>query len=235
MDRRHPYMLALLAAIVATGVSKPLAQEAPPELLAKPLGWIGLYDPGMAVALYEMQGAGVSEPVGPITFIVRAEPSHDAEAIGAIHVVATLEEGFRAEFERASDAKRVPFQPDLFDPDYGYGPFFHQTVLEQQDTWFKLPKNPLPQEGWIDVAEFSQPPAMLPVTTQTIYTLGDASIIILDSGDDGVTMREEQEADYCCCEDPPPLQPFEIREVRYDELFDVNGHLRLKIKYTRGC
>jgi hypothetical protein len=174
---------------------------------------------------------------------VRKKPDINSEEIGIIEITATPDDevipvsqlGLTATFHPAASGTPIPFVPDLFDRDWGYGPWFHQTALERKNHWFLLPKNPLPQPGWISTNDLGEEPHVVRVEVGTIYILDDRSITIVGSDPDAVLIRDEQHGDYFCGDDPPAIEPAEITRMPYKDLYNKDGHLRLKTKYTRGC
>lgn len=174
---------------------------------------------------------------------VRKEPDVDSEEICVIEITATPQDesipdsqvGLTATFRPTASGKPIPFVPDLFDRDWGYGPWFHQTVLDRKDHWFRLPKNPLPEHGWISTDDLGEEPHVVRLQVGTVYHFDDRSITIVGSDADTVQIRDEQRGDYFCGDDPPPIEPAHIARIPYKDLYDKDGHLRLKVKYTRGC
>ena len=65
---------------------------------------------------------------------VRAAPQVDGKRLGEIVLLAAPGRGLRVFASAGRVAQR--FIPDLFDEDWGYGPYFHQTILERQNHGF---------------------------------------------------------------------------------------------------
>ena len=40
---------------------------------------------------------------------------------------------------------------------------------------------------------------------------------------------------WCRAGSPPPLQPWKELRIPFQDVYAASGHLRLHIKYTRGC
>lgn len=217
----------------------------------KPLRWVGLFNDDMinwmerenraAMTLRSMTEAEAEryrqELRQPKSWEVevRQQPGNDAALLGKLIITAQSGQGLKASFLSSGASNPVPFTPDLYESDYGYGPYFHQTVLQQKKTWFQLPKNPLPQPGWVDFAGFNPKPNILAVSKNGIYWLGKESVVIIDSDGDTMTYRLEQEGDYCCCSPEPPIRPAKTWRIPYGKFFTPDAHLRLDVKHKKGC
>jgi len=127
------------------------------------------------------------------------------------------------------------FEPDLYDQDWGYGPYFHQTIVEQKGDWLKIPLTPLTASAWINPGTAIQRLDIIPIRKGPVYTLNTESIVITEIGKETVSYRLENSADMWCNEGAPPKSPAgDIKTIKIGELFS-NGHLKLDIKYKRGC
>ena len=168
---------------------------------------------------------------------VFTSPSSEAEGIGTIILTAVPGAALRAAFQVAGGpANPVPFQPDLYLEDWGYGPYFHQTALDQRGPWFLLPKNPFPAPAWININDISTEFYIELLQPGVIYQMEGESIVVVAFTRSGLLVREEQPADMWCQEgDPPPLQPAGTKEIKYQDLFDLDGHLKMTLKYMKGC
>lgn len=131
----------------------------------------------------------------------------------------------------------VEFEPDLLSLDFaGYGGLFHQTFVEYKGGWFKLPRNPLPRPGWVHLSHFRFSPHVLSVQSGELYYVGkDTLILPIEVHPEGLTCRRIlPEEDPCCDPLPPPL-PENIITIPYSELYDADGHFRLRPACQRGC
>ena len=164
-----------------------------------------------------------------------AEPGKSAKSLGQILLTGHTE--LTAYYVPPEGGPAVLFKPDLFDSDWGYGPWFHQTILERQGSWFKLPKNPFPEPVWLDISILTDKPVIEDVMVGSIYYFGDESFFILGYDDRGIAVRPEQEADMVICheEGETEIQPYTPRHIPYEDLFDGDGHLMLDFKYKKGC
>ena len=167
---------------------------------------------------------------------VFAIPSEGTHRIGRIIVTATPGRPLVTSFQESGSSIQRPFQTDLYLEDWGYGPYFHQTIVEQRGPWFLLPKNPFPAPAWINLNDISKEFDTQTVEVGGIYELETKSIVIVAYSQSGIVVRQEQPADMWCRDgDPPPLIPSETVEIKYQDLFDKDGHLKIRIKYVKGC
>lgn len=169
------------------------------------------------------------------TLEVKEQPNRESVSMGKIVITATPGKGMTVFFFETATSKITFFTPDLYESDWGYGPYFHQTFLQRSDMWFQLPKNPLPAPGWVDFAGYNDSPDVLSVTEGRVYMMEEESVVITGSDQEAVFLRLEQEGDMWCDANAPPIQPSEIRRIPYAEMYTPDGHLRLHVKYTRGC
>jgi hypothetical protein len=150
--------------------------------------------------------------------------------------MATPGEGLRAFFVEAGGGPATGFDPDLLDGDWGYGPYFHVTIVERRGAWIRLPEVPFPAGTWVNSADISPAPSIRLLEAGTIVSSerGDLYVLGVDGGT--VLARPEQPADMWCADgDPPPLKAADAIRLSSKELYTATGHLRLHLKYTRGC
>jgi hypothetical protein len=160
---------------------------------------------------------------------LRSGPVRSAPLIGSILVMALPGRGLRSFYLTRSGGVGVPFSPDLYDSDWGYGPFFHATFLERRGNWFRLPEGPFPSPAWVDVTEWSTDPEVREIREGDILTSPFGDLYVVGVQSDSLRARPEQEAD------PPPLRPFKELRIPFQDLRDARGHLQVHIKYMRGC
>lgn len=170
-------------------------------------------------------------------FPVHAEPRAASRRLGEVVVAAIPGKGLNA-FASAGGGTPVPFTPDLYDPDWGYGPWFHQTVLARRGTWFRLAL-PTIGAGWLDLRRYVQQEVadrVRRLETGDIVSVPDGDMVFLGMEDGAVRFRPEQEADmWCEGGEPPALSPWQARRIPMERLRDADGRLRMRFKYTRGC
>lgn len=130
------------------------------------------------------------------------------------------------------EGKVFPFTPPIYDGDWGYGPWFHATLLDQNGVWKNIAL-PSIQNGWVELPEAE----ILQLTdTENVYSLKDRHIVILKSNETSLIIRDEQPADmWCEGGTPPPLTPFKKQTVLINQVYDDQCNLLLSIPYTRGC
>jgi hypothetical protein len=214
-------------------------------------GWVGLFDTEMLRWLEnENQLSDRCGDAGPDidacyirtlaplvrVFTARIEPSDEAARIGDIIVVATPGRGLSAHVRIGDDAEPVPWRPDLFDVDWGYGPYMHQTFVTQYGNWFLLPREPFATPVWLEVSADEIGPRIREIGAGDIVELDGAGWFVIGADAQGLTLRPEQPADMWCEEgDPPAIEPDPGRRFDRADLLDESGHLRLRPKYLRGC
>jgi hypothetical protein len=151
-------------------------------------------------------------------------------------VLALPGKGLRSVYVAAAGGTATPFSPDLVDVDWGYGPYFHETIAERRGTWVRLPAAPFPTGTWLDTSELGSESSVLWLEAGSIVTSAFGDLYIIDVEKDVVRARTEQEGDMWCGAGPrPPVAPFKELRLGARELYGATGHLTLRIKYTRGC
>lgn len=220
---------------------------------ARELAWVGLFNGELVGWLenenrlaelctaregsHEWHECRASKLEPKLTVIpVRAAPEAGARRLGEIVVVALPGQGLKA--FAAAGSLAAQFTPDLFDQDWGYGPWFHQTILTRRGSWFRVPVSAI-GPGWINAAEWSTPGADSGVKTVEagdIIITPRGDMFVLGVGEHVLRVRPEQKSDmWCQAGDPPPLAPWQEIRIPFDELFDAKDHLLIRYKYTRGC
>jgi hypothetical protein len=165
-------------------------------------------------------------------------PRITAGSAGSVLLVATpaLDVGLRAFFVSNEGGAATSFVPDLFDPDWGYGPYFHETFLERRGTWFLLPEGPFKKGTWFNAADLGPDLEVKRLDAGDIITgpQGDLYVLAIEPG--FLRARPEQDTDMWCDSNPaPPLRPFMESRIPLRQLYSATGHLLLHVKYTRGC
>jgi hypothetical protein len=237
-------LIVALALTVASGAPDISARQTSSPFI----GWVGLFtrplvdwleNENLLAKLCPGLEAGAIE--GPacrekVLVRLRRAPSPSSAHVGDLVIDAAPGKGLRASYVQATGGAAVPFEPDLWDGDWGYGPYFHETVVERRGEWVRLPEDPFPPSTWLDTTTLEGGSSLLALEAERIVTSPEGDLFIIAVGSDHVRARPEQEQDmWCRSEPPPPLKPF--TELRLDgpKLYTSTGHLRLRIKYTRGC
>ena len=162
-------------------------------------------------------------------------PKSSSEKIGEILITVTPGSPFIASFKNNKGTIRE-FDPDLYDQDWGYGPLIHQTLLEKNGEWLKIPIEPLDTPVWIDPKDNIKYLDIITIAEGHVYLLDGESIVITKKEGDNISFRKEQPSDMWCYEgDPPKLNAREVKKINIKELYDNHKHLKLDIKYKRGC
>ena len=163
----------------------------------------------------------------------RSGPNDTAAIVGTIVLVALPGQGLRA--FASADGKAIAFTPDVYDSDWGYGPHFHQTILDRRGSWFRVPIDVLPG-AWVNAVEWTSDVDVRTVSEGDILQTPRGDMFILGAENSVLRMRPEQEADmWCEAGDPSPLKPWTEIRIPFEALYDQKGHLMLTTKYKRGC
>jgi hypothetical protein len=218
-------------------------------------GWVGMFNASLVAHLENQNRLGDlcpargdtiaeqrcrAERLAPESLTVRlwSEPSSASPGVGSLLMIATPGHGLSAFFiAQDSVAAPVKVDPDLYDPDWGYGPpYFHLSIVEDQRPWVRLPEGPFPKNTWLNIDDISTEliTEWLAVGSIVRSPFGDLFITRIDST--GIVARAEQAPDMWCApgEAPPPKLAPDIVLPR-DSLFTPAGRLRVHVKYTRGC
>lgn len=238
------------AALLAMCVPVALAQTTGPA----EIGWLGLFNWELVEWLenenqLEQLCAGSpltsaegfkcrEEKLSPKIHVVRlwAGPSEQSASAGSLLVMAVPGKGLRSWFVPIDGGAATEFQPDLFDRDWGYGPYFHQTFIERRATWFRLPEGPFLKGTWINASRLGDQPDLQLLERDQIVTSPFGDLFILGIERDVLRARPEQESDMWCKEgNPPPPGPSRELRIPLRDLYTSAGHLVVHKKYTRGC
>jgi hypothetical protein len=172
------------------------------------------------------------------THVVRLRTAPDSRAplAGDLIIVALPGKGLQAFYARQQGGPAVAVTPDLYDSDWGYGPYFHATVVERRGTWVRLPEDPFPAGAWLDTVALATADPLRWVNPGDIVTSPRGNLYVTAVSRGEVRARLEQPADMWCDASPaPPLVPSAEVRLAGADLYTATGHLRLHIKYTRGC
>lgn len=239
-----------------------------PEIGVETPGWVMLSgDPAIAGSLdwtqvyqacaMEAREAGESQMecvrrrAGPSVrvFPLHVAPDPDSWEVGRLLIVWQPEQPLAALFLPTDSLETRHFVPDLYDPDWGYGPpWFHQTLLDRQGEWYRLPRRPFPEPVWAPMGREGRDVQMYHLEPEGIYTaLGslaerpgvtseDGGTVVVSLSEDAVFLRPEERWDMPCgLHEPLPSPPGPGVQVPFRELYDEDLHLLLRVRYTRGC
>ncbi len=208
--------------------------------------WVGLYDPAHLGWLENENRLGElctdsstltdchSEHLAPLVSVypLHIEPDSSSRQIGDLTVDAVPGSGLRSHFRVAGSRQTTPFTPDLFLQDWGYGPYFHQTVSAQSGNWFKLPRGPWEDEVWVHRESESEHSSVILVQSGDIVEISGSSWYVIAAEPDALLVRAEQPADFWCEQgDPPSVTPSEPTRFSREELLDSDGRLVFRLKY----
>lgn len=157
MNRRQTFACAVIAGL-ASGSFTVGAQPRGDETV----GWVAMFSDAQVswlendnamkqlCAAHELQStawyACEQAFLAAKTHVVRLQraPSPQAAPAGDLIIVALPGKGLQAFYATQPGGPGVAIAPDLNDSDWGYGPYFHATVVERRGTWVRLPENPFP-------------------------------------------------------------------------------------------
>lgn len=125
------------------------------------------------------------------------------------------------------------FIPDMYDSDWGYGLYFHQTVLEQNGDWYRINIPISAKTGWVQVPDAR----IISFTEGDFVTLENVHYVITNIQEARIIIRKEQNIDMECEKDNniPLNDNFSTLTLPLTELYDKSCALMLKPTYTRGC
>jgi hypothetical protein len=238
--------------------TKPALKSQTKEVPHPNIGWIGLFDPSWDEWLSHTYSSEVERTCDAIRDPVEhwkcveavtarndmkkqvEMPVHEAPDPSSprVGVITTRVEGnLFAEFRAEGSSDTVEFWPDEVDRDWGYGLHFHQTYLDKQGTWYKLPANPLPRPGWINMALVTDKPDD---RSQILGAYGgltrDVVVLGLAADGSGLCARDENDWDGCPSEFEEEGGGLDkVRVIPWKDLLDKDGHLLLHNNHTRGC
>ena len=218
------------------------------------VGWVGLYNPALVEWLENENRLKAlcshttvdtpkwhecrDEKMKPKQYLIhlRSGPWEAAASEGTLVIRATPGQPLRAHYRPAHAGRETEFVPDLFDADWGYGPYFHQTFLERRGTWFLLPAVPLARPAWANISEPQVRLLRELQETRDVIKTPRGDLIVIDVDHRVLRARPAQDADqWCKPGDPPPLKPWKEIRIPVEKLYNPTGHLLADIKYKRGC
>ncbi len=238
----------LLAIVLLSFISNSTAEVTKFSLM----GWVGLWNEEMVEwaenenRIYKLCPKSMSSDsyekcrrnnLAKKTWIIQAykSPSNTSEKAGEIIISVKPGDPFVSSFKNNEGTIRY-FEPDLYDQDWGNGPFFHQTILERKGDWIKIPIKALIAPVWVNFRDSIKYLDIITITEGIVYTLDSESIVITKIKGVSVFFRIEHESDmWCNTGSPPKLNESEVKIIHIQELYDTQKHLKLDIKYKRGC
>ena len=210
--------------------------------------WVGLYDPAHLGWLENENRLGelcpnplrladcYQEMLRPAVSVhgLHRAPDSTSTHVGDLIVVAVPGRGLSAAFLPAASSHTLPFFPDLYLQDWGYGPYFHHTFLGQRGNWFQLPADPWEGDVWIDRG--NERSSVIAVQSGDLIATGNSDLFVVAAESESLLVRAEQPGDlWCTGGDPPPTIPVEPARISRAELSDSRGHLMFQLKNLKGC
>lgn len=169
------------------------------------------------------------------------KPDPGSKELGSLVLTAAPGKGLSYRYE-ASPAKNVQFVPDLFDADWGYGPYADHTILRREGDWVLLPARPFPGPVWVNLktAWGESPDVYEPVEIGAVYTWHGRTIVIRQLLEEGLLASDAAASDGPCSAEEetelprtvPASKPFKIP---WASLYDREGHWILDKAFLRGC
>ena len=249
---RYSSIIACAVAVFLVGDAQP--SSAQQQSNAQHVGWLGLFNTSLLEwlenenrieSLCSRFAAGSEESyrcrdeqLAPKLHVVRlwAGPSETTRSAGLLLIQATPGKGLRSYYVDARGGPAREFRPDLYQSDWGYGPYFHETFVERRGSWFRLPEGPFPSGSWIKATDIGEEPQLRLLKDEEIVVSPFGDLRILGVERAVLRARLEQPADMWCREgQPPPLRPWKEMRIALRDLYTPTGHLRLQTKYTKGC
>lgn len=178
------------------------------------------------------------EVLGPLVraYDLYVEPDTSSVQVGELIVVATPGRGLSAHFRQSRSDEGDAFLPDLFLQDWGYGPYFHHTLLDRRGDWYRLPAGPWSGAVWLRRAGEDRATVVMEVYPEYIVEMGGSGWYVVATESDALHLRPEQPGDMWCVEgEPPPIAAVEPARFAREELLDSLGHLVIRPKYLKGC
>jgi len=170
------------------------------------------------------------------------ESNRDSPPIGSILIEFHSENGygpgFTAKYQHSeSDAPLLDIEPHLYDRDWGYGPYFHLTILDRKNDLIEINFSEKIGPVWGDfVAEFTLGDiAVESINRGSILNYEKRSIYVEHIDPDNLVIREEQEVDVSCGNDSLRYATYETELLAKKDWIDSSGVSNFRIKYTRGC
>lgn len=169
-------------------------------------------------------------------------PTEHADELGRIEIRFESNNGFgpglTAKYNSHIEGENlVNIEPHLYDPDWGYGPFFHLTVLDQEKSRFKVRLSKSAEAVWADFgATFGKRNiAFRLLEWDGFYTYDGKGIVVEHINLDSVVVRKEQDVDMWCGDESLEYAPYTTWIIDDSDWIDEYGRSRFDIRYTRGC
>lgn len=170
------------------------------------------------------------------------KPSLESDMIGTIEIQFSPENGYGSGLSARYNSKNVEntsgvIEPHIHDSDWGYGPYFHITVLEINAGWVKLQlfKSGKPVWANFGAAFGANNIAFHKLNRDNIYTYDNEGIVVEQFNNDSIVVRDEQPVDMSCGDESFKFEPYQTRLIQRSRWIDENGRSRFNVPYTRGC
>lgn len=172
-----------------------------------------------------------AEALAPQVDVIPFYDAPDGTQAGALHIAYTPGQGIAGAFTRGGEL--TPFTSVVYDADWGYGPWFHATLLDERGPWKRISLSGI-GAGWVNLPQAR--PVDLSADKSRVYSIGGRNVMIMAATGAGLTIRDEQPGDmWCEGGKKPETGPFEAETVTVHDLYDAECVLRLVPAYPRGC
>ena len=169
-----------------------------------------------------------------------AQSNRTSNRVGTITVEFSRlqDEGFGAVFKdsKYSDST-FEIAAHLFDPDWGYGPYFHLTALDWSDGLTKVQfSDDVGAVGGDFEGAFGEDKVeYFYIERGSILSFGDTSIYVEHLNLDSLVVRKLQPVDFNCTGEKLQYAPYETYLIKKIDWIGSNGKSRFNVPNTRGC
>lgn len=169
------------------------------------------------------------------TLQLYAHSDRHSAMLGSLHTRYQPGKPLQIIYRSEKQKKEIEFTPDLYDSDWGYGPWFHQTIQARKGSWIQLPARPFATPVWFDSATLSGFEPMLLNQGDFVRANGSAWLVV-EISNAILRVRQEQASDLACNaeEDQKNAEPQTV-DFSFKSLLDADSHWKLTFSYMRGC
>lgn len=169
-------------------------------------------------------------------------PFETATALGEIEISFNTDNGHgtglsAVYISKHKTSSKEEIVPHLYDPDWGYGPWFHLTVLDVKQGWVKVEVSDKIGEVWADFGKAfgNSNIAFHELQVDDIYRYDNKPIVIEYLNSDALIVRDEQPIDMHCGDEILAYKPYTTWEIDRSDWINTKGISRFSVPYTRGC
>lgn len=127
------------------------------------------------------------------------------------------------------------YTPTVYDSDWGYGPWYHATLLDARENWMRVAL-PVIGAGWIEKKDGVRPLPMMESGHHVFAWQGRGVVVEnVDTAAGTVLLRDETAADSVCGDGAPEGPPVQATQIPFAAFYDRHCELSIIPKYLRGC